>query len=83
MGCGEPASQVAPVSRSYHNLKALGIAYASATASLDRPPKNADELFPFVTQKGQGGPRAILQTADGDEYTILWGVSPVTSTGVS
>jgi len=76
VGCGEPAAQVATVSRSYQNLKALGIAYASATASLGMPPKDANELLPFVKHKGQGEPRAILQTSDGEEYTILWGSAP-------
>ena len=76
VGCGGPTTEVAPVNRSYHNLKLLGGAYIAATNKLSRPPKNADELLPFITYKGEGGPKAILHTAEGEDYTILWGSPP-------
>jgi hypothetical protein len=76
VGCGGPSTLEAPVNRSYHNLKLLGRAYIAATNELGRPPKGAEELLPFITYNGEGGPKAILHTAEGEEYTILWGSPP-------
>ena len=76
VGCGGPTKLEAPANRSYRNLKLLGRAYIAATNELGRPPKGAEELLPFITYHGEGGPKAILHTAEGEQYTILWGSPP-------
>lgn len=76
VGCGGSTKLEAPVNRSYRNLKLLGRAYIAATNELGRPPKGAEEVLPFITYNGEGGPKAILHTAEGEEYTILWGSLP-------
>ncbi len=71
-GCGgEPQSKDIP--GSYQNLKSISAAYLEATKSLDRPPKDLDELMPYL--KKQGDPETLLRSPnDGENYQILWGV---------
>jgi len=73
LGCG--GSQPTPVSiaGSYQNLTTIKLAYLQATKALDRPPRNLDDLRPFL--KKLGDPAEILRSPnDGEAYKILWGV---------
>lgn len=70
-GSGEPTPKEVPPA--YQNLKSISSAYLQATNSLKRPPKNLDELMPFL--KKQGDPATLLRSPDdGEEYVIVWGV---------
>jgi hypothetical protein len=54
------------------NLESIGQAYRKASTQLKHPPKNAEELKPFL--KEFGDPDSILVSPhDGQPYVILWG----------
>jgi hypothetical protein len=54
------------------NLSTIGLAYNRATDKLGRPPKDLEELKPFL--KELGDPEAILRSPhDGQPYVILFG----------
>jgi len=73
MGCGSGEPKVAQVAESVQHLKKISAAYQEATAKLERPPENVEELKPFL--KKFGDPATILHSSDdGQEYKIFWGV---------
>jgi hypothetical protein len=76
-GCGSSAKPVVGrVDDSRQNLQKIGIAYSQAAQKLNRPPRNVDELMPFL-QEGLGPVKArdVLRSPnDGQEYVIVWGV---------
>ena len=56
-------------------LMELATAYQRATHKLDRAPKDADELKPFLDEGKEVG-SLLRSPADGEEYVILWGTDP-------
>jgi hypothetical protein len=72
-GCAE--KKPAPPSASETNLRMIGRAYATATAALNRPPRNSKELKPYLAQLG-ASEDALRSPNDGEEYVILWNVKP-------
>jgi hypothetical protein len=73
-GCGfEPAKTEFSLSR--QNLERIGVAYFKATVDpdRDRPPKNKQEIIPYL--KEFGNPAELLRSPDdGQDYVILWDV---------
>src|SRR4051812_1077733 len=68
---GSPPPQN-PGPDSPQRLHRIGLAINDATASLGRPPANADELRPFLDQSE---PDVLLRSPDdGQPYVIFWGV---------
>jgi hypothetical protein len=54
-------------------LKSIATAYFSAVAKLNRPPRNMDELKPFL--KLVGDPDQIMRSPhDGQPFEIVWNV---------
>jgi hypothetical protein len=74
-GCG-PQVNVIPLTKAENALTKVAMAYTDATAKLDRPPKNADELKPFL--KVFGDPEELLVSPnDGQPFVVVWGANPV------
>ncbi len=70
-GCGSDV-KVVPFSQSEKNLTYIALAYKDAQTKLDRPPKNAEELKPFL--RDFGNPDDLLVSGnDGEPYVIVWG----------
>jgi hypothetical protein len=71
-GCrSEPPVATAPPS--YENLEKISSAYRKATDTLNRAPRNLQELLPFVQEYGE--PEKLLRSpGDNEEYVILYGV---------
>jgi len=72
VGCGSGAveKQRDP---SVQKIKSISRAYLEATKDLNQPPRNLEELMPFLKKYGE--PSEILRSPhDGQEYTILYGV---------
>jgi hypothetical protein len=77
VGCGLVGCRSGTVEKardsSVSNLKAISKAYIAATHKLERPPRNLEELAPFLKQFGE--PAEIIRSPhDGQDYTILFGV---------
>jgi len=71
-GCGSPAPKDVPTIPAQGNLRTLALGYANATKSLKHPPKNVEELKPFL--KELGDPAELLKSpTDGVELAIGWG----------
>jgi hypothetical protein len=74
-GCGAAGPKVVPLSDSEKNLTSVALAYTEAHTRLGRPPKNAEELKPFL--KEFGNPEDLLVSPnDGEPYVVVWGVDP-------
>ena len=59
-------------STEFNSLKNLTTAYSFATSGLSRPPRNADEVKPYLEKLGD--PKALLTSPrDGSELVIQWG----------
>ena len=56
-------------------LRELSVAYLQATQNLNRAPKDADELVPFLAP-GKDVHSLLVSPADGEPYVILWGTDP-------
>lgn len=70
VGCQPPVREVPAV---YQNLKAISTAYLTATDDLGHPPRNMEELTPFL--KRAGDPEKMLRSPnDGEPYVILWDI---------
>jgi hypothetical protein len=75
-GCGGDAPKSTEVSPLHNNLRTFTLAYVNATKELNRPPRNPEEIKPYLTKLG-GNPSEILRsTSDGEELVIQWG-SPI------
>jgi hypothetical protein len=73
-GCGS-GPHVVPLTRAEKNLSSIAMAYADAHSRLGRPPKNADELKPFL--KEFGNPEELLVSPnDHQPFVVVWGVDP-------
>jgi hypothetical protein len=71
VGCSAGV-KVVPLSGSEENLKSIALAYMDAQESLHHPPKDAEELKPFL--KKFGDPDKILTSPnDGEPYVVVWG----------
>jgi len=76
-GCGSETVEKQR-DRSADNLKLISRAYIDETKDLERPPSNLEELTPSLKKLGE--PAEILQSPhDGQDYTILYGVDPLTA----
>jgi hypothetical protein len=71
-GCS-PKYEAVPASQAESNLSKIGRAYMLASAGLKRPPKNSQELLPYLKEIGESE-AALRSPTDGEEYVILWGV---------
>jgi hypothetical protein len=82
-GCGSSTTGKIPPP-SYFRLKTIGLAYAKATESLERPPKNKEELMQFLkfeadpenpqsTEKVWQPDDILRSTSDGEEFVIHYG----------
>ena len=72
VGCGEKV-HVVPQTSCEKTLTTLVMAYMEANSRLNHPPKNSDELRPFI--KEFGDPDTLLVSPnDGEPFVIVWGV---------
>jgi hypothetical protein len=73
-GCG-PQVNVVPLTPAEDALKYIAMAYLDAHSELNRPPKNAEDLRPFL--KRFGDPEQLLVSPnDGQPFVIVWGADP-------
>jgi hypothetical protein len=71
LGCAAKSVQVG-FPKDMQNLARIATAYVDAEARLGRPPKDPEELKPFLAD--YGNPDDMLTSSnDGLPYTILWG----------
>jgi hypothetical protein len=82
-GCGRSVTVGKVTSKSWYNLRTIGMAYGQATINLDHPPKNKEELMPFLKpppnpdnpEAATLKPEDILRSpVDGEEFVIHWGL---------
>lgn len=72
VGCGADASKGVEVAPATESLRSLTTAYSFATQSLGRPPRNAEEIKPFLAKHGDAA--ALLKSpTDGTDLVIQWG----------
>jgi hypothetical protein len=70
-GCGS-STHVVPLTPAENRLTKIAMAYADAEDNLGHPPKNADELKPFL--KTFGNPEELLVSPnDGKPFVVVWG----------
>jgi hypothetical protein len=51
------------------------VAYRQAMTALGRPPRNAEEIRPYLAKLGD--PANLLRSpSDGEDYVISWGIDP-------
>jgi hypothetical protein len=81
-GCG--SDSVPLVTSSSTRLGTIAFAYLRATDALDHPPRNKDELAPFLKREPDAGDpdkpvseidldELFRSPTDGQDYVILWG----------
>src|SRR5262245_6565230 len=71
LGCGSaPVEKEVP--QAHTNLRAISLAYGQATNTLSRPPRNKQELLPFLTKQGDAE-QLLRSPVDGEEIVIVWG----------
>ena len=74
-GCGTTATtgeEKPPPTEAQRRLIAIGDAYVRATAKLNRPPNNVNELIPFL--KPIGKPEELLKSPeDNQNFEIVYG----------
>jgi hypothetical protein len=71
-GCGS-GPKVLPLSNAELHLAHVAAAYSEAQDQLGHPPKNAEEIKPYL--KEFGNPDELLVSPnDGQPYVIIWGV---------
>lgn len=72
-GCTPSQVEVKQLDPTVERLSKLTQAYSMAMAKLNRPPRDANELTPFL--KDQGNPAELLKSADDQEdFVVHWGV---------
>jgi hypothetical protein len=67
-GAGGPGN----VDVARQNLQKIGTAYARATTTLNRPPKDVNDLVASLKEQGDT-PEILRSPNDGEDYVILWG----------
>lgn len=72
-GCSSDAPRQAPDRPAFNNLQALCAGYIRATTALQRPPKNSDELRPFLAKIVDNPDQLLKSTVDGSDLVIYWG----------
>jgi len=73
-GCGSQVN-VIPLTPAEKKLMNIVMAYQDAFSQSERPPKNADDIKPFL--KRFGDPEDLLVSPnDNQPYVIVWGVDP-------
>jgi hypothetical protein len=72
VGCGEKV-HIVPQTECEKNLSLVVRAYGEANGSLNHPPKNADELLPYLKPLGDPD-RLLVSSSDGEPLVIIWGV---------
>ena len=73
-GCGSGVN-VVPLSHAEKDLSYIAIAYREAHSRLGRPPKDAEDLKPFL--KDFGDPEKLLVSPnDNQPYVVVWGADP-------
>lgn len=73
-GCSSPYSEYEPPKESADHLLLLGRTYAFAQQTLGHPPKNVEELEPFLAQFGDADD-LLCSPVDGTPYVIIWGTT--------
>jgi hypothetical protein len=74
-GCGSSGPKVIELTKAEDNLKFVALAYMEAHSRLGRPPKNTEDLKPFL--KEFGNPEELLVSPnDGQPYVVVWGADP-------
>ena len=72
-GCSSSV-HVVPLTAAEQELTNIVAAYMDAEQQLNRPPKNAEELKPFL--KRLGDPEDLLTSPnDGEPYGVAWGAA--------
>lgn len=82
VGCssGSPQPHVVKLTRSEENLKFIAMAFTDAAETNGKPPKNAEDLTPFL--KVFGNPEDLLKSPDDQlPYVIIWGARPTGGPG--
>jgi hypothetical protein len=74
IGCG-PEVDVVPLSGAEQELMYVALAYSDAHSRLGHPPKNAEELKPFLQTFGDPD-NLLVSPNDQEPYTIVWGADP-------
>lgn len=77
LGCssGPQNAYVVKLTKSEENLKFIAMAYTDATDEKSKPPKDAEELKPFL--KTFGDPAELLVSPnDKLPYVVVWGARP-------
>jgi hypothetical protein len=70
IGCA-PKPVIVDLPKAHQNLTRIATAYIDAESRLGRPPKNVEELKPFL--KDFGNPDEMLSSPnDGLPYVIIW-----------
>ena len=72
VGCFSKEPKVVPLTGSETNLKNIVLAYMDAHESLHHPPKNAEELKPFLKRFGDPD-QLLISPNDGEPYVVIWG----------
>src|SRR5262245_50179025 len=73
-GCG-PQVNVLPLTPAEKALMAIALAYQDAMSQNEHPPKNADDIKPYL--KRFGDPEDLLVSPnDSQPYVVVWGVDP-------
>ena len=71
-GCGSSNVHVVPLTTAENRLTKIAMAYDDASADLGHPPKNAEELKPYLKQFGD--PEELLVSPnDGKPFIVIWG----------
>jgi hypothetical protein len=78
-GCGCGSKNVPEQAPGPFQLRSIALAYIRATEDLGRPPRNQDEVIPFLKIREDPGktPNAadlFRSPRDGAEFVILWGL---------
>ena len=75
-GCGRARPGAVKIDDVRQNLQRIGAGYNEARLKLGRPPRNVDELLPFLRDPERAGQAKDLLRSpnDGEEYVIIWGV---------
>jgi hypothetical protein len=75
-GCGRSGPGAAKIDDVRQSMQRIGVGYNQATLKLGRPPRDLDELLPFLRDPQQPGDvKDLLRSPnDGEEYVIIWGV---------
>jgi hypothetical protein len=73
-GCSQEMKQLAPPDGA-NRLRQLNQAYSQATLALKRPPRNAQELRPYLEKMGNAND-LMKSPRDNADYVIVWGTDP-------